>query len=117
MRITDVIILRKGYNLIATDYDYLAQEIKKYSKSAHEAGIELWEMVAICKVLSDRNEKDLAIELKKALDNLTKRNHKHVRKDYEKCANCCGRGYFGLDTDCRVCSGTGKQLKEHIESV
>lgn len=25
------------------------------------------------------------------------------------CPNCCGAGYFGLNTDCRACGGTGKQ--------
>lgn len=26
----------------------------------------------------------------------------------EPCTNCCGAGYFGLDSTCRVCNGTGK---------
>ena len=26
------------------------------------------------------------------------------------CTNCCGAGYFGLDTDCRVCGGTGRVI-------
>ena len=36
---------------------------------------------------------------------------------YTKCGNCCGVGYFGLSTDCRVCNGTGriKQNKERID--
>ena len=56
------------------DYNYLAQEIKKVSKSAHKAGIKLREMVAVCKSLSDGTVKDLSIRLKKSLANLTKRN-------------------------------------------
>ena len=23
------------------------------------------------------------------------------------CTNCCGQGYFGLDSTCRKCNGTG----------
>lgn len=24
------------------------------------------------------------------------------------CTNCCGAGYFGLNSDCRTCGGTGR---------
>lgn len=27
----------------------------------------------------------------------------------ETCMNCCGTGYFGLNSDCRVCGGTGNR--------
>jgi RecJ-like exonuclease len=36
-------------------------------------------------------------------------------KDKVPCRNCCGVGYFGLDSDCRVCSGTGKVRKDYYD--
>lgn len=29
----------------------------------------------------------------------------------EPCTNCCGAGYFGINTDCRCCGGTGRVPK------
>jgi hypothetical protein len=35
---------------------------------------------------------------------------RHAKPQLTPCTNCCGAGYFGQDSKCRVCDGTGSAL-------